>query len=498
MKKLVFVFTIAVTFLPSPGLANPPQKSPPQRPNIVIMLADDMGYGDLAIQNPDSKIPTPHMDRLAQSGMRLTDAHSSSGICTPSRYALLQGRYHWRKFHGIVNPFDPPVLDRDRVTLPSMLKAKGYRTACIGKWHLGWDWNAIKREGAKPGKGGYTSSDFDWTKRIPGGPLDFGFDSYFGDDVPNFPPYTWFENDRVLTAPTENLNTKVRPKEGSLETRGGPAVKDWDFYAVMPTLTKKAVEWIGQQKADEPFFLYFPFTSPHAPIVPSQENQGKSKANGYGDYVAQTDATVGAVMKALKDRGLDQNTLVIFTSDNGPENYAYARVKNFQHRSMGPLRGVKRDLWEGGHRVPMIASWSNVIPAGKVSDALFSHVDIYATLASVVDSEIAKRSAEDSINQLPLLLERKTVLRESIVHNTQANGYAIRHQNWVLIDAKTGGITGVPKWYDESQGYKANESQGELYNLKDDLAEKNNLYDAKPEKVAELKAMLEAIRKPRD
>ena len=224
----------------------------PQRPNIVLLYADDMGFGDLGVQNPESKIPTPHLDRLAREGMRFTDAHSSSGICTPSRYAMLNGRYHWRKFHGIVNSFDQPVMDDARLTMAEVLKAKGYKTACIGKWHLGWDWDAIKKPGAtlqgNARKKAFAPDAFDWSKPIPGGPLSHGFDYYFGDDVPNFPPYAWFENDRVITEPTVPLTTTAPTAEGNWEARPGPSVKDWDFWAVMPKLTDKAVEWIGQRK----------------------------------------------------------------------------------------------------------------------------------------------------------------------------------------------------------------------------------------------------------
>ncbi|OWK39686.1 sulfatase family protein [Fimbriiglobus ruber] len=466
----------------------------PARPNIVILLADDMGFGDLGVQNPDSKIPTPNLDRLAKEGTRFTDAHSSSGVCTPSRYALLHGRFHWRKFHGIVNSFDQTVLDKDRVTLPGLLKTKGYRTACIGKWHLGWDWKAIQKPGTKPGAGGYSPDAFDWSKPIPGGPLAFGFDYYFGDDVPNFPPYTWFENDRVLAAPTVAVMTRGKPAEGAWEARPGPSVKDWDFAAVMPKLTQRAVEWIGKQKAEEPFFLYFPFTSPHAPIVPAKEFVGTSKANGYGDYMAQTDWAAGEVLKALEKHGLDKNTLVIFSSDNGPERYAYDRVKNHQHRSMGPLRGVKRDLWEGGHRVPLVARWPGAIAAGAVSDGLVSQVDVFATVAAIVGYDIPAGSGEDSYNQLPLLLGKAKSARDAIVHNTNANGYAVRSGDWVYVDVKTGSVTPVPAWFNETNGYKDNPHPGELYNLRDDLAEKNNLYAEKPEKVAEMKALLAKIR----
>ena len=470
-----------------------------QRPNIVILYADDMGYGDLGIQNPDSKIPTPNLDRLAREGTRFTDAHSSSGVCTPSRYALLQGRYHWRKFHGIVNSFDQPVLDSDKTTLPEMLKAKGYKTACIGKWHLGWDWNAIKKPGAVPakdenGKGGFAPDAFDWSKPIPGGPLSHGFDYYFGDDVPNFPPYAWFENDRVITEPTVPLTTPKKTAEGSWEARPGPAVKDWDFWAVMPTLTNKAEEWIGKQKQDEPFFLYFPFTSPHAPIIPTQEFIGKSKANGFGDFVVQTDDTVGRILAALKKHGFEDDTLVVFSADNGPETYAYDRVKNFQHRSMGPLRGVKRDIWEGGHRIPFIVRWPGVVPSGRVNSELISQIDIFASVASVVGAEIPAGSGEDSYDQIALLKGLAPSARNTLVHNTNANGYALRHGDWVLIAAKTGAVSKVPDWFTSANGYTPNPHPGELYNLRDDLAQKQNLYAEKPDKVKELSVILEQVR----
>ena len=473
-------------------------------PNIVILYADDMGFGDLGVQNPESKIPTPGLDRLASQGMRFTDAHSSSGICTPSRYALLHGRYHWRKFHGIVNSFDQPVLDDEKTTLPELLKTRGYRTACIGKWHLGWDWNAIRKSGAVPtegkgdGKGkaaaGYAPNAFDWGKPIPGGPLSHGFDYYFGDDVPNFPPYAWFENDRVITVPTVPLKTPKATAEGNWEARPGPSVEDWDFWAVMPRLTEKAVDWIGQQKADEPFFLYFPFTSPHAPIVPTNNFLGISKAGGFGDFVTQTDDTVGRVLKALEDGGFESNTIVIFTADNGPEHYAYERIRNFQHRSMGPLRGLKRDIWEGGHRVPFIVRWPGVVPAGAVNNGLLSQIDVFATIASIVKADIPAGSAEDSYSQLALFRDEGVGLRETLVHNTNPNGYALRHGDWVLISAKTGGISKVPAWFDQDNGYASNPHPGELYNLRTDLAQKNNLYAEHPEKVAELSALLEQVR----
>lgn len=469
----------------------------PSRPHIVILYADDMGYGDLGVQNPDSKIPTPALDRLAREGTRFTDAHSSSGICTPSRYALLTGRFHWRKFHDIVNSFDPPVIDAEELTLPELLKTKGYRTACIGKWHLGWNWEAIRKPGvghADP-KVGYPPDAFDWSQPIPGGPLDHGFDTYFGDDVPNFPPYTWMENDRVLEIPTEFLSTTQRTAEGQWEARPGPMRKDWDFHAVLPRLTQRAVDWIGEQRdQDGPFFLYLPFTSPHAPIVPSPEFRGRSQAGGYGDYVAQTDDCVGRILKALADNGFAERTLVLFTSDNGPERYAYERVRRYGHRSSGPLRGLKRDLWEGGHRVPFVVRWPGVVKAGAVSDELLSQVDVFATLAAAVNAPLPPDCAHDSYNLLPLWRDGAPSPRRGIVHNTIAGAYAVRHDHWLLVAVQTGAVSQVPAWFDREFGYAPSHQPGELYDLTKDLRQSQNLYAERPDKVAELTSILEEIR----
>lgn len=471
-------------------------------PNIVILYADDMGYGDLACQNPESKIPTPNLDRLAAEGLRFTDAHSSSGICTPSRYALLTGRFHWRKFHQIVNSFDPSVLDEAEFTLAEMLQARGYRTGCIGKWHLGWNWSDIQKPDAKyePDAKGrnrvYAPDAFDWSRPVSGGPLSHGFDYYFGDDVPNFPPYAWIENDRVITTPTEPLHITPDTAEGSWEARPGPMAAGWDFYAVIPKLTEKAVEWIAAQRGQEqPFFLYVPFNSPHAPIVPTSEFIGASKAGGYGDFMVMTDDKVGKILRALEENGLADNTLVIFSADNGAESYAYPRIQNFGHRSSGPLRGLKRDIYEGGHRVPFIVKWPGVVPAGGVCDALVSQVDIMATLAAVTGARLPPDSAHDSHNLLDLWKNPQAPgPRREIVHNTFEDAYAVRRDNWLLIHARSGNHTKCPPWFNEQNGYTEDDLPGELYNLADDLAQRYNLYSQHPEKVAELTALLGQIR----
>ena len=465
-------------------------------PNVVILYADDMGPGDIAAANPDAKIPTPNLDRLCREGTRFTDAHSSSGICTPSRYALLHGRYHWRKFHGIVQSFDQPVLDPERTTLAELLRSRGYRTACIGKWHLGWDWAALDRrpeDRRKERRSAFAVEDFDWSQPIPGGPLAHGFDRYFGDDVPNFPPYAWIDDDRIVAPPTVDLRLEGMPAEGAWEARPGPAVAGWDFHAVMPRLVDEAVTWIDAQRRDEPFLLYMPFTAPHAPIVPAPEFTGRSQAGGYGDFVVQTDAAVGRVLDALDARGLADDTIVIFSADNGPEAYAYERVRAFGHRSMGPLRGVKRDLWEGGHRVPFLVRWPGHVPAGRVESGLVSQMDLYATLAAITAAEIPAGSAEDSLDQRALFEGTGPSARDRLVHNTAPRSYALRHGDWVFIDAPSGGQSRVPEWFMEAEGFTKNDQPGELYDLRADPGQRKNLAAEQPERVAEMRRLLDAI-----
>ena len=396
-RSLVFLLSILIYLLSS-------CKPKEERPNIVIIYADDMGYGDLNCQNPDSKIPTPNLDNLAAMGMRFTDAHSSSGICSPSRFALLTGSYHWRRQHGIVGAFGEPFFHESDITLPSVLQSHGYHTACIGKWHLGWNWEFLNAPSGRVTQWGrerevYKCSDIDWQKPIAGGPLDRGFDYYFGDGTINFPPYAWVENERFIEIPTEEMeidHVGFSTKEGQWEFRPGPKVKDWNPYTVLPTLTQKAVDWVGQQKNDHPFFLYFALPSPHAPIIPNDEFDGKSQAGAYGDFVFQTDWCVGQLLEALDKKGVSDNTIIVFSSDNGPEHYAWRRAEKFDHYSMGDFRGLKRDVWEGGHHVPMIVKWSNKINANSVSHELISQIDLMSTLSAMVNITLSEKAAPDS------------------------------------------------------------------------------------------------------
>ena len=470
------------------------------RPNIVILYADDMGYGDLNIQNPDSKIPTPYLDQLARDGMQFTDAHSSSGISSPSRFALLTGTYHWRRQHAIVTSFGNPFFNDSDITFPQVLRDNGYTTACIGKWHLGWDWEFLNEPSLETTISGrmqkvYQPQDIDWSKPIAGGPVDRGFDYYFGDGTINFPPYTWVENDQILEAPTEVMlpdNIGFETAEEDWQFRPGPRVKGWNPYKVLPTMTEKALEWIDNQSKDQPFFLYFSFTSPHTPIIPNEEFIGKSEAGGYGDFVYQTDWVVGQILDALKMNGFEDNTIVIFSSDNGPERFAYQRAVTYDHFSMGDLRGVKVDIWEGGHRVPMIIRWPGRVEPGTVSDKLVSQIDYMATLAAATGITLPGEAAPDSYNFLPTLLgeEYDFPEREVLIHNTFASRWAVRQGDWLYMDTNSGQHRIMPQFFKELRGYTDFETEGLLFNLKEDTGQRVNLYDQYPEKVKEMDRLI--------
>jgi len=461
-------------------------------PNIIILYADDMGVADVSYGDPNAKIQTPHLDRLASQGMTFTDGHSSSGICTPSRFALLTGQHHWRRFHGIVNAFGPSVFKPDDFTIPKMLRQKGYSTGCFGKWHLGWDFDAIRKPGTKTSD--KAAESFDWTKRIPGGPLAHGFDYYFGDGTINFPPYCWIEKDRFLSIPTKPV-IKSKPLAGGGSFRAGPMAEDWNPYDVLPTITQKTVEWIAGQKKNQPFFAYLAFNSPHYPIVPNKKFHGTSKAGYYGDFVIETDAMVGKILKAVKEHGFAENTLVIFSADNGPENHAFERLQEFNQWSSGKYRGVKRDLYEGGHRVPMIMRWPGKIPPGSVSDEVVSQVDFAATFAHIAGHKLNKKEAIDSYNLLPVLqgAPYPTPLRLATVQNTNPQKFALRQGDWVLINTSQGSAKKEPSAYLQHFGLKpfSPEDTCLLFNLKKDPGQKHNLADKHPQRVENMNALLQ-------
>ncbi|MBI3986717.1 MAG: arylsulfatase [Lentisphaerae bacterium] len=476
------------------GIFNPAMK----RPNIVYILADDMGYGDMGCNNPGSKIPTPNLDRLAGQGMRFTDAHAPSSVCTPSRYSILTGRYCWRTGlkAGVLWPWDPPLIEPGRLTVAGLLRRNGYRTACIGKWHLGWTWATRNGEPANQGvePGVYDvarrqelGKNIDFTKPMRGGPVDCGFETYFGEDVPNFPPYAWFEQDRLRDQPTEEKPARLFGLPGAM-------APGWKLDAVMPELTRRAVRAI-EDSGNDPFFLYFALTAPHTPIVPTVEFQGRSGAGPYGDYVCEVDGCVGEVMAALERRGIADRTLLVFTSDNGPENTAYQRIREYGHASMAQLRGLKRDTWEGGHRVPFIARWPGVTPSGGTCDRLASLADLMATSAALLGTALPDGAGEDSVSLLPLLQGKDEPVRSFTVHHSCSGRFAIRQRDWVLIDAPSGDDNGEPAWFKEERGYTSHDCPGELFCLREDMAERKNLFREQPGIVAALSALLTQVKR---
>ena len=475
------------------------------KPNMVIILTDDLGYGDVSFLNAESKVKTPHMDALAESGVWAADAHSPSTVCSPSRYAMLTGRYAWRRKPvraGRLNPWKESVILEHRVTLPKMLKAKGYATACIGKWHLGFEWPW--KGGEKPPKsviGGSTSTarceHFDWSKPITGGPLGAGFDYYFGDDVPNFPPYAFIENDRLTCDPIDidarPLNKQVLRKGGYFHGTG-PGEEGWRLEKVMPTITAKAVDYIHEQgKRSEPFFLFFSTTSPHTPIVPLAEFQDTTQAGPYGDYIAQTDEAVGQIVAALKAAGVYQDTLLIVSSDNGPAPFMRELIQTHQHNPSGRVRGLKRDLLEGGHRVPFIAIWpKGGIDGGRRIDSIVSQTDLFATMAGIVGVPLEEGVAEDSLDILPSLRSDKPVRTELVYHSSKGK-LGLRQGDWAYL--RKGGNTPEPEWFQKHWQGDPLDAPALLFDLSADLAQKKNLQDKDPDRVRHMEQRLAEIEK---
>jgi arylsulfatase A-like enzyme len=457
-------------------------------PNIVYILADDLGYGDVSCQNPHGRIETPHLDNLATQGIRFPDAHDPTAVCTPSRYGILTGRFCWRTSlkSGVLLGYSPPLIAPGRLTVPAMLKRHGYRTAAFGKWHLGMQWQT------KDGRPAGMLEEFkvDFGRPITDGPIQHGFDSFFGLAASaDMPPYVFIENDRVVANPTAMQQNEAYVRQG----RKDP---DFAFDLTLPRLTGRVTKFIADHRGPDPFFIYFALPSPHTPIAPSAEFRGRSRVGDYGDYVMETDWAVGQVLEALKRRGIERNTLVLFTSDNGPETPAYPRILKYGHYSMGELRGVKRDVWEGGHRVPFLARWPGRIRPGSISDEVVCHSDLMATLAALVGEQLPDDAAEDSVNILPALFGHRYrgALREATVHHSAAGRFAIRKGSWVFIDGRTGDDNREPEWFKRARGYTADTQPGVLYDLSRDLSEKNNLYADHPDIVCDLKALLDRYK----
>jgi len=449
------------------------------KPNIVYILCDDLGYGDLHCLNPQRcKIATPHADRLAAEGMIFTEAHSSSAVCTPTRYGVLTGRYNWRTRlqSGVLGGFSLPLIAVDRLTVPKLLKQHGYATACVGKWHLGM---------TMPAKPGVTYQDriedssaeqFDVHGRIADGPTTRGFDYYFGISASlDMTPFAFIENDHFTEAPTA---TKKWIREG-------PAAPSFEAVDVLPTLTRKAVEFIG--KAKRPFFLYLPLNSPHTPHVPSKEWQGKSGLSDYGDFVMETDWTVGEVRKALDKAGVADNTLLIFTSDNGCSPQANTKfLEEHGHFGSENRRGYKADIFDGGHRIPFVVRWPGKTKPGTKNDQLVCLTDLMATCADILGVKLPDNAGEDSVSILPALVGQ--TWPRAVVHHSINGSFAIREGNWKLeLCADSGGWSVPRPGSKEAQGLPPTQ----LYDMSKDIGERANEYKDHPEIVARLTKLLE-------
>ncbi len=487
-----------------------------ENPNIVIILADDMGWGDPQCYNAESKCPTPHIDRLASGGMRFTDAHTPSSVCTPTRYTLLTGRYCWRTRlkESVLDGFSPPLIEPGRETIADYLKAKGYATACIGKWHLGMQWTrldgSLESDDRSEEKGFRSGDDIDFSRTITGGPTAVGFDSYFGISASlDMPPYCWIENDLPSPAPDTSVETT---RELFISQTAGRAHSDFSLFEVLGTLKQRTIQWIEEHEAkndEQPFFLYLPLNSPHLPVSPSSKFDGTSEAGTYGDFVVETDDYVGGVIDALETAGELENSLVLFTSDNGGlwhqwepqeaddlEEYKPSdRAKytaQFGHHSNAHLRGTKADIWEGGHRVPFLVHWPETVEAGTVSDEPVELTDVFATVAEIFGEEPSAETAPDSFSFLPALKGKRLEkpVRPYLVHHSLRGMFAIRKDGWKLVEKRGSGGFSTPKWPTRQP---TRGPEGQLYHIEEDVQETKNLWDEEPERTAELKKLLEEI-----
>jgi len=494
--KLTFTIALLLAVLIGAQAADP-------TPNIVFIMADDMGFGDVGCYNPESKIPTPNMDQLATRGMHFTDTHSPSAVCSPTRYGVLTGRYCWRTRvkEGVLGGYSPPLIEASRLTLASMLKEQGYATACIGKWHIGANFHD------KDGNRVSQEDRIDFTKPISGGPNALGFDyAWFTAGCGTVaPPYGFIENDRFVDTEFSFFDHK----KSSNGEKDGMMGKSWQSKEADVIIAQKACAYIKRrsQNSNKPFFLYLTPNAPHEPcteVLVPEFARGKSSAGARGDLVWLFDWIVGEVISTLKETGQADNTLLIVTSDNGAlpgtfvrnaegdrifegnRNYLFDR---YDHKSCGNWRGYKAHIWEGGHRIPMIATWPGRIEAGAVSDEVVCLTDIMATCAALTGFHLQDEAAEDSYNLLPVLLGDESI-REAIVHHSSFGVFSIRQGNWKLIlDTKSSGGWPPPRGKHSQSG-----TPGQLYNISTDPAETHDLWEKNPAIVARLSELLESYQ----
>ncbi|MCX6857428.1 MAG: arylsulfatase, partial [Verrucomicrobia bacterium] len=484
MKATLFLFLLAAS---NEAIGQRP-------PNIVLILADDLGYGDVRCYNADSKVPTPHIDRLAADGMRFTDAHSPATVCTPSRYSLMTGQMAFRVpnggtvFQGVGGP---SLIAKDRFTLPAMLKKQGYSTAAIGKWHVGLTFRDKSGEAIHSGKLEEVPR-IDYTRRIEGGPLDIGFDRFFGTACCPTTDwlYAFIDGDRIPVPPTGLIDKSKLPKHPyANDCRPGYIAPDFLMEEVDLIFLKKSREFIAQhvrETPQKPFFLFHATQAVHLPSFAALDFKGKTQAGPHGDFIYELDHIVGELMADLDKLGIADNTLVILSSDNGPEVTSVVHMRaDHEHDGAKPWRGVKRDNWEGGHRVPFIVRWPARIKPASTSDQLASLTDIMATIAAITGAELPRDAAEDSFNLLPALESKATTPIRPFLLTQAFSGLrtlSIRRGPWKYLDHKSSGGNNYDKG--ELKPYTLPETDPEapaqLYDLSADPGETTNLYSQQP------------------
>jgi len=481
MKKILFVATI-VTFTTTAGIANDTDM-----PNVIVIYTDDQGFGDATCLNRDSKFITPNIDRLAHEGVLFTDGHCSDTVCTPSRYGLLTGRYSWRTElkRGVFQAERPCLIPDQRMTVASFLRDNGYQTGMVGKWHLGMDF---------PG----TRTTRDWSQPVLDMPLDKGFDYFWGIPASmNYGVLAWFEGRFAKVPPTQYTSKKpnkialddyriMPPYDLSASVKDANATgnfsgklevaPDFTDISCLDRFTTESIEWIKQRNTDKPFFLYLPYTSPHKPVIPMDRFRGQGEAGAYGEFMIETDWHVGRILDFLEKEGLEENTFILFTSDNGPETTWKKRKEIFRHASNGPYREGKRSIYEGGHRVPFIVRWpAGIVSPGRIYSSPVCQTDLLATLAEIVGGSLPNNAGEDSQSFLPALTKATTVNRVPMIHHSSGGAFAIRDKQWKLV-----------------MGSKKKRLQ-ELYDLSNDPGETQNLFETQSERAKILQQKLTHI-----
>ncbi|MDO7172462.1 sulfatase family protein [Mariniflexile sp. AS56] len=493
MKKNIKIL-LAILFVVSTSIINAQEKTPKiKSPNIIYILADDLGYGDVQYFNPLGKISTPNLDEMSKNGAVFTDAHTSSSVCTPTRYGILTGRYNWRSKlkKSVLNGYSKSLIKQERITIAEMLKKQGYNTAFIGKWHLGWDWSLKENENVESNIKKVNGNTVDFSKPIQNGPNSHGFDYAFGFcGSLDMPPYVYVENGTPTIVPTKYTKSK-----GMKMWRNGLTSNDFSHNDVLQNITNKAVNYIDKNaKAEKPFFLYLPLPAPHTPILPTEKFLGKSNTNIYGDFVMQVDDVVRQVREILVQKGISANTLVVFTSDNGCSPKAdFKDLATFNHYPSSVFRGYKADIYEGGHRVPFIIEWPAKALKKTSFDNMICTTDFFATCAEITGYKLKDTEGEDSFSMLSLITgENDKDIREYIVHHSIDGMFAIRQGNWKLSFCPGSG-----GWSDPRPRYirknKMDLPPMQLFNLKDDIGETKNLIAEYPKKVIQLKTALKKI-----